>query len=101
MLAMLTPPSARARNMAEATEAWLRMPTHSPFASLWGGATLAPYRGRGLYTALVAVRAQEAKARGYQFLTIDASDMSRPICEKQGFVKFCTAIACVWTHQNA
>jgi len=81
--------------------AWLRMPEHSPFASLWGGATLEPYRGRGLYTALVATRAQEARERGYQFLTIDASDMSRPICEKQGFVKLCTAIACEWKCQNS
>lgn len=80
---------------------WLRLPTHSPFASLWGGATLAPFRGRGLYTALVAIRAQEARARGYKFLTIDASDMSRSICEKQGFVKFCTAVACVWKCKNA
>ncbi|MCC6613659.1 MAG: GNAT family N-acetyltransferase, partial [Anaerolineae bacterium] len=81
--------------------AWLRMPAHSPFASLWGGATLEAYRGRGLYTALVAVRTQEAKTRGYQFLTIDASDMSRPICEKQGFVKLCTTRECEWKRPDA
>ena len=84
-----------------ASAAWLRMPARSPFASLWGGATLEAYRGRGLYTSLVAVRAQEAKARGYQYLTIDASDMSRPICEKQGFVKLCTSVECDWKRQNA
>lgn len=60
-------------------------PPGSPFASLWGGATLEPYRKRGIYTAIVAVRAQEAIARGYRFLTIDASPMSRPIAARQGF----------------
>ncbi|MDA8346399.1 MAG: GNAT family N-acetyltransferase [Thermaerobacter sp.] len=57
----------------------------SAFASLWGGATLPGYRGRGLYTALLAVRLQEAKRRGARFLTIDAGPMSRPIVEKYGF----------------
>ena len=32
-----------------------------------------------------AARVQEAKARGIQFLTIDASPMSRAIVEKLGF----------------
>jgi len=57
----------------------------SLFAGLWGGSTLAEYRGKGFYTALLAVRLQEAKRRGVRFLTIDASPMSRPIVEKQGF----------------
>jgi hypothetical protein len=34
---------------------------------------------------VVAVRAQEAIGRGYRFLTVDASDMSRPILLKRGF----------------
>ncbi|EQD40871.1 GCN5-related N-acetyltransferase, partial [mine drainage metagenome] len=50
-----------------------------------GGATVPDYRGRGLYTALLAVRLQEAKRRGARFLTIDAGPMSRPIVEKYGF----------------
>lgn len=57
----------------------------NPFAGLWGGSTLKAYRGRGFYTALLAVRLQEAKARGVRFLAIDASPMSRPIVEKHGF----------------
>ena len=64
---------------------WIFFPRGSRFAGLWGGSTLPQFRGRGLYTALLAARAQEALARGYQFLTIDASDMSRPIVEKHGF----------------
>ncbi len=60
-------------------------PERSPFASIWGGATLEPYRKRGIYTAVLAARAKEAIARGYRFLSIDASPMSRPIVERQGF----------------
>ncbi len=68
-----------------ASAAWGFFPQGSRFASLYGGSTLSQFRGRGLYTALVAARAQEAIRRGYQFLTIDAGDMSRPIVGKQGF----------------
>jgi hypothetical protein len=65
--------------------AWISFPKDSSFAGLWGGATLEKYRQRGLYTQMVATRAQEAIARGYRFLTVDASDMSRPILLKRGF----------------
>ena len=58
---------------------------HSQFAGLWSGATLPAYRRRGLYTAVLAVRVQEAIRRGYHFLTIDASPMSRPIVARHGF----------------
>ncbi len=58
----------------------------SPFASLWGGSTLASHRKRGFYTALLAVRVQEAIRRGARYLTIDASPMSRPIVARFGFV---------------
>ena len=57
----------------------------SLFAGLWGGSTLVEHRGKGFYTALLAVRLQEAQRRGVRFLTIDASAMSRPIVERQGF----------------
>ncbi len=60
-------------------------PTGSDFAGLWGGSTLPEYRQRGLYTALVGVRAQEAIRRGARYLTIDASPMSRAVLEKFGF----------------
>jgi GNAT superfamily N-acetyltransferase len=65
--------------------AWISFHDHSEFAGLWGGSTLAEYRGRGFYTALLAARLQEARPRGVRFLTIDASPMSRPIVEKHGF----------------
>jgi len=68
-----------------ACAAWISYPPGSAFAGLWGGATLPEYRKMGLYTAVVATRAQEAIERGYRFLTVDAGDMSRPILEKRGF----------------
>lgn len=68
-----------------ACAAWISFPAGSQFAGLWGGATLPEYRKLGLYTAVVAARAQEAIKRGYRFLTVDASDMSSPILQKHGF----------------
>jgi hypothetical protein len=55
------------------------------FAGLWGGTTLEEFRSRGFYTSLLAIRLQEAKARGIRFLVLDASPMSRAIVEKYGF----------------
>jgi GNAT superfamily N-acetyltransferase len=76
--------------------AWTRFPPNSLFASLWGGSTRAAYRGRGFYTALLTLRAQEVRTRRRRFLTVDASPMSRPILEKFGFVTISTAYACTW-----
>lgn len=75
----------------------IEFPEGSRFAGLWGGATLEDYRGRGLYTSLLAIRTQEAKARGLDFLTVDASTMSRPILEKHGFEMIAHAYPCKWT----
>jgi hypothetical protein len=71
--------------------AWVRFHPPSRFASLWGGSTVAAYRSRGLYTALLATRAQEARRRGFRFLSVDASPMSRPILERHGFRFLTTA----------
>jgi predicted GNAT family acetyltransferase len=65
--------------------AWIYYHKDKPFADLYGGSTLPAYRQRGLYTALVAARAQEAITRGVRFVIVDASPMSRPILEKLGF----------------
>jgi len=72
----------------------VNFPSSSPFASLWGGGTVPGYRGRGIYTAMLAVRAMEAVARGYRYLTIDAGPMSRPIVERHGFVRISTSRPC-------
>jgi GNAT superfamily N-acetyltransferase len=77
-----------------ASAAWIYFHPHSPFADLWGGATLSDFRRLGLYTALLAVRVQEAIQRGYRYLTIDASAMSRPIVARHGFRLLTFAHAC-------
>ncbi|MCE7982584.1 MAG: GNAT family N-acetyltransferase [Caldilinea sp. CFX5] len=79
-----------------ASAGWIYYPNDSRFASLWGGSTLAGYRGQGLYTALLAVRAQEAISRQVEYLTVDASAMSQPILEKFGFVQIAESYPCKW-----
>ena len=64
---------------------WIYFYPDNPFAGLFGGATDSRFRQRGIYTALVAARIQEAIHRGYRFVTTGASSMSRPILEKLGF----------------
>ena len=60
------------------------------FASLWGGGTLAKWRGRGIFRALVAYRAKLAADRGFRYLQVDASAESRPILQRLGFVELAT-----------
>jgi GNAT superfamily N-acetyltransferase len=60
------------------------------FAGLFGGITLPEYRGRGLYRATVAKRAELARERGYRWLYSDALPTSRPILERLGFVAITT-----------
>lgn len=79
-----------------ASAAWIYFPAHSQFASLWGGSTIERFRKQGLFTALLSIRAQEAKARGVRYLTVDASPMSRPILEKFGFALIAYSYPCKW-----
>lgn len=69
---------------------WVRYVRGTSFATLWGGSTLPAYRGRGIYTALVRYRAARALERGFELLEVDASDESRPILERLGFVAVTT-----------
>jgi GNAT superfamily N-acetyltransferase len=69
---------------------WIRYVRGTRFATLWGGSTLPEYRGRGIYTALVRYRATLAVRRGFTHLEVDASDDSRPILERLGFVAVTT-----------
>ncbi|MEE1742079.1 GNAT family N-acetyltransferase [Streptomyces sp. BE147] len=55
------------------------------FAGLWGGGTVTPWRGRGIYRALVAFRTRIAAERGCRYLQVDASDRSAPILRRLGF----------------
>jgi GNAT superfamily N-acetyltransferase len=65
-------------------------PDGEEFAGLFGGVTLPEYRGRGLYRATVARRAEIARERGYRYVYVDAAETSRPILERLGFVRITT-----------
>ncbi|MDX6481104.1 MAG: hypothetical protein QOG85_1614 [Gaiellaceae bacterium] len=60
------------------------------FAGMFGGVTLPEFRGRGLYRATLARRAELARERGYRWLYVDALPTSRPILERVGFVAITT-----------
>ncbi|MFB6817781.1 GNAT family N-acetyltransferase [Streptomyces sp. NPDC056347] len=66
------------------------------FAGLWGGGTVEEWRGKGVYRALVAFRARIAAERGYRYLQVDASDMSRPILQRLGFTALTTTTPFVY-----
>ena len=67
------------------------------FAGLWGGGTLPHWRRRGIYRATVRYRAELAAERGYRYLTVDASEQSRPILELVGFSRLATTTPYVWS----
>jgi Acetyltransferase (GNAT) domain len=66
------------------------------FAGLWGGATVAEERGRGIYRALTAARARSALRMGATLLHSDSTEYSRPILERSGFVAVSTTTPYTW-----
>jgi GNAT superfamily N-acetyltransferase len=97
-------PDAVAVLVAEAggtvvSAAWLVFvqPGADGFGRLLGGSTQPQWRGRGIYRALVAARAQRAAARGVKYLQVDASADSAPILRRLGFRAVTTTTAYVWT----
>ncbi len=79
---------------------WTYFHPNSHFASIWGGSTVEEYRQNGLYTAVLARRVQEALARGYSYVTMDASPMSRPIVTKNGFEILTYSQSCKWIPED-
>ena len=73
----------------------------SHFAGLFGAATREAFRGRGLYTSLVAARAAEACQRGVHYLFADAAPTSRPILERRGFRCLSHTYPCTWRVDQA
>jgi len=69
---------------------WTRYVPGTEFATLWGGSTLAEFRGRGIYKAIVEHRARHAAERGYSLLQVDCSPDSRPILERVGLLPVAT-----------
>ncbi|ANJ26536.1 GNAT family N-acetyltransferase [Agromyces aureus] len=69
---------------------------NTDFAGIWGGATRAPWRGRGIYRALTAARARSALAHGKTLIHSDSTEFSRPILERSGLVKVSTTTPYLW-----
>jgi GNAT superfamily N-acetyltransferase len=95
-------PSALTIVVAEAGDdvvcaGWVRFAERTDFATLWGGGTMPEWRGRGVYRAVVAYRANLAAERGFRYLQVDASDESRPILERLGFVAVTTTTPFIWS----
>jgi len=65
---------------------WTEFLPGSAFPELHGGLVIPDYRHRGIYSALLKIRLQEAARRGFAYMTVDAAPMSRPILERKGFV---------------
>lgn len=70
----------------------ISFPANSSFAELNGGGVIESMRGRGIFTALLTRRIEEAKSRGYRWVAVDAAPMSRPILLRKGFQHVC------WTY---
>ena len=68
----------------------VEFPREGDFAGLWGAGTVRPWRGRGVFRALVAHRAALAAARGFRYLMVDASADSEPILRRLGFAELAT-----------
>ncbi|TDW21315.1 GNAT family N-acetyltransferase [Kribbella kalugense] len=75
---------------------WIRFHTGTDFASLWGGSTLAEWRGRGIYRAQVAYRRNLAVERGYRYLQVDASPDSRGILARLGLRPVSVTVPYIW-----
>jgi GNAT superfamily N-acetyltransferase len=82
-------------------DGWVRFPSGTEFATFWGGFTLPDWRRRGIYRALVAHRAKLALARGRRYIEVDASDNSRPILDRLGFIPVTTTTPYVWSPSPA
>ncbi|MEE6261606.1 GNAT family N-acetyltransferase [Plantactinospora sonchi] len=77
--------------------AWLVILPGTDFAALWGGSTLAQWRRKGIYRALVARRAQLATERGVTYLLVDASKDSSPVLQRLGLQVVTTTTPWVWS----
>jgi len=69
----------------------------SPIVLLGGAATLGEVRGKGLYSAMVKQRLEDARADGREAAVIQADrDTSAPICAKLGFRELCSLEVFGW-----
>lgn len=66
------------------------------FAGIWGGATRAEWRGRGIYRALTAARARAALTLGKKLIHSDSTEYSRPILDRYGLRRVSTTTPYRW-----
>ncbi|GGI91360.1 GNAT family N-acetyltransferase [Pseudarthrobacter scleromae] len=71
------------------------------FAGIWGGATRPEWRGRGIYRALTARRAQSALGLGKTLIHSDSTEFSRPILERSGLVKVSSTTPYRWRRETS
>jgi hypothetical protein len=73
-----------------------RLYTHrdSFFGGLYGGGTVPAFRRQGLYRAVVAARARDARKFGAKYLIVDALQTSEPILRQLGFEKISETWPC-------
>jgi GNAT superfamily N-acetyltransferase len=65
-------------------------------------ATLEPYRGRGIYRSLVAMRAADARAEGAEAAVTQAiRTTSAPLLQRMGFTELCAMPLHVWAPEGA
>lgn len=67
-----------------------------PVAGLFGGATAPAWRGRGIYRALTAARAQAAAQAGCELIYAECTLFSRPILERAGLRAITTTTPYLW-----
>jgi GNAT superfamily N-acetyltransferase len=73
----------------------------SPVVLLGGAATLAEARGKGIYSALVKRRLEDAQRDGREAAVIQADrDTSAPICAKLGFRELCSLEVYAWSPET-
>jgi predicted GNAT family acetyltransferase len=71
----------------------------STIAVMQGAATLSEYRGKGVYTALMAKRLADARALGMEGAILQADrTTSAPICANLGFKEVCSIDLYAWGH---
>jgi len=78
-----------------AASARLEIRSPSSFGLLFGGGVAPPYRRMGIYRALVAERAREARRRDVRYLSTEARETSKPILQNLGFVSAVTEVTWV------
>lgn len=73
---------------------------NTEFAGLWGGGTLPRWRRKGIYSAMVAHRAEVSAERGYNYLYVIASHQSQPILEHLAFGSYGSVSTFSWDPPN-